>query len=340
MNIKTGYAPKDILNIFRAGDRFTRITLFNAENQGQIPKASRVKKGHLQTRNWSSEQLPQIGQRFGFLKRPKEQHIVCFHTGKGGVLKSTMAFSFARTLALNGIKVVIVGLDIQISITNYALPKKEIGSLEEYSPAKPTGLAEILSKRAKLEDVVQKTDLPTLDIIPETTSLGLLERQLRTEKRQEYFFQDNLLPLLKGYEVVIFDNSPNWNALVENSLTASNHFVSPIACELGCFEALVPNMETVADFARAMKLEWDSITMIPTLREKNRLSEQIYGAYISQYPDRVLTSSIRRAIAGQEALMERLTVFEADPLSDLANDYYDVISSLWSRVLATEGIYV
>ena len=72
------------------------------------------------------------------------------------------------------------------------------------------------------EKVVQKTAVPTLDIIPETPDLNVHEKKIRLEPRREYILRDRLLPRLSSYEVIIFDNGSSWNQLIENALTASN----------------------------------------------------------------------------------------------------------------------
>jgi len=111
---KTHWTSSDIQKLFRLDERIkSRQTLFNAEERGEIPTAARLARGKHQIRQWSIEQLPEIGSRFGFLQKPKEQQFICVYTAKGGVLKTTLAYSLARILALNGIKTLVVGLDIQ-----------------------------------------------------------------------------------------------------------------------------------------------------------------------------------------------------------------------------------
>src|ERR1700722_8060059 len=95
----------DIRNLYRIDERYKTIqTIYKAEERGEIPKAKRISRGKVEVRNWSISQLPAIGKRFGFLKNPNKQHIICKYIQKGGVLKTTTSFYEARTFALNGIK--------------------------------------------------------------------------------------------------------------------------------------------------------------------------------------------------------------------------------------------
>jgi chromosome partitioning protein len=310
----------------------SKQTIFNAEERGEIPTANRVPRGKNQVRQWSVEQLPSIGERFGFLKKPKKQHVLCIYTAKGGVLKSTLSYSLARMFALNGIKTVIIGLDIQCSITDIALAKPKAESIEQVKEDQTAGLFHLLQGEADLADVIQSTDLPTLHVIPETAELLALEKTIRTTTRKEELFREKLLPHLKDYQIVIFDNGPNWSDLVENSLVAASTVISPVGCDVGTYKALKTNLDHIQEFGQAAKKEWDHFLVVPTLLEKAKLSQQIYGAYISQLGEALLPNPIRRAVGGQESIVMAKSMIEHDPSSLLAQDYYDLVLAMWKRI--------
>ena len=329
---KALWSSSDIHKLFKLGERLkSRQTLLNAEERGEIPKAERVPRGTIQVRQWRLDQLPSIGERFGFLNKPKSQTVICVYTPKGGVLKTTFAYNLGRILALNGIKTVFVGLDIQCSLTNYALPIKKMESLEE-SNDQALGLYHFLFEKVPLTEIIKKTDLPTLDVIPEAPDLNILEKKLRLENRREYLFKDRLIKHLNNYDVVIFDNGPSWNQLIENSLTAANFIVTPIGCDIETYQALKTNLGIVNEFQEAMGITWNGFYLIPTLLEKTKLSQQIYGAYLNNYGDKVISIPIRRSVIGQESRVLRRSAIEHDPTSPLAQDYFDLIQDLWKRI--------
>jgi chromosome partitioning protein len=331
---KSCYTSTEIHKLFQM-ETLAPSTLLAAEKSGHIPVAKRIKRGKIEVRQWDLAQLPSIGSRYGFLKPPKSLRVICIYTAKGGVLKSTLAYSLARILALHGIKVIIVGLDIQGTVTDLTLNPIAIESLDHVPKYK--GLADVIIRGTKLEDTIVNTALPTLDIIPETPGLGPLEKHIREIKRREFVLKEKIVdPLSKDYQVIIFDNSPNWNLLIENALTAANVVISPIGCDLGSYQALETNISTTIEFQKEMKISWDNMMLVPTLLEKNKLSAQIYGAYLNQYPKIVTHTAVRRAIAGQEALTMRRTAMEYNPKSDLARDYYEVVKEIWSRILDSE----
>lgn len=335
-----GYALKQIQQIFKMDTKVkSKQTIFNAEERGEIPKATRVPRGSgkVEVRKWMPNQLPEIGRRFGFLTSDLlAPEVVSVFTQKGGTLKSNFTYSFARILALNGKRVLIIGLDTQGSVTNIAIGQVQPESLEEFRRKREEwgGLYHLLFQdNIEIEDVVKNTDLPTLDIIPETGELAELERRLQGVDGREAVFKKKLLPLIKGYDVIIFDNSPSWNQLVKNSLFCANTVISPVGCDLGTYEVLDSNMQTVREFQENLGIDWRNFLMVPTLLEKTKLSQQIYGAYLSTYADSVIPNPIRRAVIGQEATYLRRSVLEYDPNSALASDYFDIVTSIWQRIV-------
>jgi len=326
------WSISEIEKLFRLKQKIkSRQTFFKLEEKGVIPKSTRVKRGKSNIRQWHISQLPEIGAKCGFLKQPRNQKIICVYTAKGGVLKTTLSYNLARTLALNGIKTIIVGLDIQCSVTDIALPLEEAESLEQ-SSEKSLGLYNHLVEKVPINKIIKHTDIPTLDIIPESPDLNILEKRIRIINRREYLFRDKLIPKLSDYKVIIFDNGPSWNQLIESALTASSVVLSPIGCDIGTYQALQTNLETLTDFSHTMELKWKHFLLIPTLLEKTKLSQQIYGSYLNRFPKTIISAPIRRAAKGQESIVLRQSIFENDPASLLAQDYFELLQLVWNKI--------
>jgi hypothetical protein len=81
------------------------------------------------------------------------------------------------------------------------LPKKEVSVLEERN--EPIGLYHFFAENAPLQEVIKKTYLPTLDIIPETHDLVILDKWINQQQKREFIYQHRLIPLLKQYEVIV-----------------------------------------------------------------------------------------------------------------------------------------
>lgn len=336
----TYYTPAQIYALFQMQGRFTTPNvLSSAELNGKLPKALRMNLGKkVPRRCWKLEQLPEIGKRFGFLKpHPEKQKILSVFTQKGGTLKTSLTHALARILALHGIRVLAIGLDLQGSLTQILRPAPpETTSLEELMQHYKNlrGLYHFFTERGTpVHSLIQRTNLPTLDFIPETPSLAELILFLNQRTLKEFRFQEELIPHLKDYEVLLFDNGPSWNALVENSLACATTLLQPIGCDVGTFQVLDGNMNQLEAFRDQANLTWDQHLLLPTLKEMTKLSQQIYGAYLSQYPSsRLIHASIRKSVAGQEALYLNQSLLEYAPRSDLAQDYAQAIQEIWRRL--------
>lgn len=309
-------------------------SLYSAEAEGKIPKASRKMRGKVSVRHWSEKDLPEIGKRFGFLENSRKFSVISFYTAKGGVLKSTLCYNFARTLALNGLKVLVVGLDVQQSITDIFFPQSMPESLDGSNDS-PNGLYEVYNEHLSLSDVIKQTSLTGLDVIPENPKLHLFAESLTAKTRREDVFSKTLIPLVKdmGYDVVLFDNSPSWNTLIQNSLACSDVVISPVGCDLLSYRAYETNLMVINKFFEQIEKNNVDFYIVPTLLEKRvSISNKICSFYLSRGSNIVINCPIRRSAKGQEATGKGLSSIEYDPKSDLASDYHDLITSIWQEI--------
>lgn len=326
------WAPRELIKLYRIEK--TKTSLYRDEASGLIPQAKRIKRGKSYVRVWEHKDLPEIGKHYGFLTSPKETKIISVYAPKGGVLKSTIALNLARMLALNGIRTLVIGLDVQCTVTHNLSKDLEIDSLEDIKEL--PGLYEVAKAKedggCSIEEAIQETDLPTLFYIPESSNLNLLEQRIRDESRREYFIERLIRHLKKSYKVIIFDNSPNWNFLIQNSLAAATDIICPVACDIETFRSLTQNIQMINDFKEKMELSWDNFILIPTKVERTKLSTQIEAQYRTLFPELITSSSVRVAAKGQESSLEKLSVIEYDAGSHLADDYYEIIKDVWDRI--------
>lgn len=325
------FTIKKITDLFGIPEK--KATIYRDEKKGLIPSAHKIPRGSSFARVWYEKDLPGIGKKFGFLSSPNSTKVISVFTPKGGVLKSTLTFNLARVLALNGIKVLVIGLDVQGTITNNLTSNidyeiNDIENLKEYK-----GLYESCTENdISIQDTILHTELPTLSYIPESPTLNFLEQKIRETNRREHFIQELIEPLYKDYEVILFDNSPNWNFLIQNSLVAATDVISPISCDIETFRSLALNIQMINDFKKKMRINWHSYTLIATKLEKNNLSSQIEARYKTTYPQLILNTSIRSSIKGQESSLEKISILEQNPLSELAKDYFIIIKELWTKI--------
>ena len=163
------FKPKEVLDLFEIKS-ITKQSLVNYEERGEIPKAHRDQKTKIASRYWTTDQLPEIGAKFGFLKAPKSPKIFTTYSQKGGGLKSSITHTFARSLALCGIKTVVVGTDNQRSVSILLKKDEEVQDFAQLKQNKELGLYHFLFEGVGIDEVIQKPTSPhwTLYLKPQS----------------------------------------------------------------------------------------------------------------------------------------------------------------------------
>ncbi len=283
-----------------------------------------------------AEDLLLIGERFGFFKKPTRPIAASVFVTKGGVLKTSLTLNLARMAALHGLKVCVVGLDMQGDITQ-ALGNEGPDENESLEEALRTlnslrGLSELFLGQATLDQILIETEVPGLCFIPETPELVSLDQSLLTRNRREYWLQENVVqPLKERFDLILMDCSPNWNRLINNALVASDVLISPVECKINNFRNLRTFRALIAEFKKDMRLSFEHI-MVPTrVVSSRRLSREIFDWYRANL-DSCVAGSIRESVQGEEATALRLSIAEHSPGSAPAAEIRLLLAEIAERM--------
>jgi chromosome partitioning protein len=332
--------PEQIFTAHRLAKMFqitaTKQTLFNAEERGDIPRASRIQRGQTSCRAWKLNQLPVIGEKMGFLRKPETPQVVSIFSLKGGTSKSSLCFQIARSFALHNVRTLVIGLDAQETVTQTLNRTTGTNSDEDAK-----GIFHVLTQAAPLEEVLHATDLPTLHYIPETIELSVLDIWLKTQMRKEYIIKERLVgPLLRSgkYDLILFDCNPAWSEMVTGALGASDVLLSPLGADINSLKAAKIFVELLADFQDEMKHVFRSLLIIPTMVEANKLSQTILAKYRLQYGELCTAASIRRAIAIQEANVQGKSMMEVGYSAPVLHDLLGVMKEINECLLVSPSL--
>ncbi len=335
MEIKTTkFSIQKILNVF--GSSAPRATVVSAENAGLIPPAERRSTGSVRVRQWDVADVPKIGARYGFLKKPLSPVVVAVFTTKGGVLKTTLSLNIARMAALHDIKTAVVGLDLQGDITNALGFESDVSDDDSIDEAmeeldEQRGLNDIFAGDAEIEDVMTPTDLPTLSAIPETPELAILERSLVNELAREGWLKTHVTDKLKkDYDLIILDCGPSWNLLVTNAIAACDVLISPLECKINNFRNLKVFRSFTDSFREKLKLDFEQIFIPTRLTSTRKLSTAIRAWYMSNLSG-CTNLAIRESTAGEESVAAQLSLPEYAPKSIPADEMRELLVEIWSR---------
>lgn len=187
---------------------------------------------------------------------------------KGGVGKTTTAINLATALAATGWRVLLIDLDPQ----GNASTGLGIGqSQREHSSY------ELLTGQARVEDAVQPSPVPRLDIIPATVDLSGAEIELIDIERRTHRLDLALEGVGdKNWDICLIDCPPSLGLLTVNALIAANAILVPLQAEFFALEGLSQLLQTVERIRSRFNPELSIMGVAITMYDRrNNLSAQV-----------------------------------------------------------------
>lgn len=286
---------------------------------------------------YNTKDLPQLGQHLGFLNPPNQAKVISVFVTKGGVLKTTLTLNLARMAALHNIRTLVIGLDMQCDITS-AMGVSDTTETESLESAmseidQMKGLSDYFYERCKLSEIIVNTDIPTLDVIPETPELVAVEQSLLHKAKRESWLKEKVIePLKSQYDLFVIDCSPNWNQLITNALAASDLLISPLECKINNYRNFQMFRSFIDEFIEEMDLSLQHVYVPTRLTQSRKLSKEIRDWYVSQISN-CLPVAIKDSVVGEEATAMNVSLPEYQPGSDGAMEINEILTLAWSRLL-------
>ncbi|OGC16127.1 sporulation initiation inhibitor Soj [candidate division WOR-1 bacterium RIFOXYD2_FULL_36_8] len=162
--------------------------------------------------------------------------ITAFVNQKGGVGKTTTTVNLAAYLASLDKKVLVLDMDPQGNATVGCGVDRQ--NLE-------TCIYNVMVDQVPIIDVIQKTAINNLDIIPATARLAGAEVELVSAPEREFRLKKALFDAKQVYDYLMIDCPPSLNLLTVNALTAADEVVIPIQCEYYALEGISQLIKTL-----------------------------------------------------------------------------------------------
>jgi chromosome partitioning protein len=189
----------------------------------------------------------------------------------------------------------------------------------------------MVEKDLNVEEVIVKTGVKNLDVIPANIDLSAAEVQLVNEVAREHVLADVLKPILNDYDLVLIDCQPSLGLLTVNALTASHGVLIPLACEFFALRGVALLLDTIDKVKARLNpnLELDGI--VPTMYDPRTLhSVEVLDLVKHNRPTDVLRTIIRRTVKFPDSTVAAspITVFAPD--HPAAESYRDLARELIS----------
>ncbi len=219
--------------------------------------------------------------------------IIALANQKGGVGKTTTAINLAASLAVLERRVLIVDADPQANATSgVGLDVRNIeGSIYE-----------CLIDGANPKDLILKTEIDGLDIIPSHIDLVGAEIEMLNMESREYMLKKICQPLAQEYDYLLIDCSPSLGLITVNALTAANSVMIPVQCEYFALEGLGKLLNTIKIIQSKLNTELEIEGFVLTMHDPRlRLSNQVVDEVKKHFQQMVFETLVHRNIKLSEA---------------------------------------
>ena len=252
------------------------------------------------------------------------REIICIANQKGGVGKTTTAINLSASLAAAEKRTLLIDCDSQGNATS--------GVGIDPATIHEKNLYYGLIQDAPFQDIVCKTDIATLDIIPSNQELIGVEIEFVSLKDREKRLRNFLKKIDTPYEFIIIDCPPSLGFLTVNSLVAADSLIIPLQCEFFALEGLGQLLNSVklvqARLNPSLSLAGILLTMFD---QRNRLSHQVADEARKFLGSNVFKTVIPRNIRLSESPSHGLPIILYDIQSRGAVSYMELAREIMAN---------
>jgi len=223
-------------------------------------------------RYYTLERINQFRDYLGtrFKRNPLSEAIIFAITNfKGGVAKSHTALSFAHKCALEGLRVCVIDLDPQATLTlGFGfIPDIDLGINDTIAAA-------LEEDPFAIKRLIKKTYFDGIWIVPGNLALADVELNLT-----DYDKQSQLIPRLgkielrlkkaldvikNDFDIIILDCGPNLGILTINAVAAATGILVPMPPEMNNFASFTTFTGTLAVLFERLKKNYDFFRIVLT----------------------------------------------------------------------------
>jgi chromosome partitioning protein len=261
------------------------------------------------------------------LQRHGPARVIAMCNQKGGVGKTTSAINLGAALAELGRRVLLVDFDPQGALS--------VGLGVQPHQLDRTTYNLLMERGVGLDEVVLKTAVAGLDLLPSNIDLSAAEIQLVTEVAREQTLARALGPALPDYDFVLIDCQPSLGLLTVNALTAAHGVIIPLECEFFSLRGVALLIDTIEKVQQRLNPQLKLDGILATMYDGRTLhSREVFNRVLEAFGDAVFDTVISRTVRFPETTVAGEPITSWAPSSAGALAYRHLAREVLARSTA------
>jgi chromosome partitioning protein len=243
---------------------------------------------------------------------------------KGGVGKTTTTINLGAALAEQGRRVLLVDFDPQGALS--------VGLGIQPHELDATIYNLLLENNVTAHDVLFKTSVDGMDLLPSNIDLSGAEVQLVHEVGREFVLGRVLQPLVPDYDVILIDCQPSLGLLTVNALACADGVIVPLECEYFALRGVALLMETIDKVSSRIspKLKMDGL--LATMYDSRTLhTREVLAEVVKGFGEKVYHTVISRTVRFPDATVAGEPITSFDPSCNGAAAYRRLAKEVLDR---------
>jgi chromosome partitioning protein len=250
--------------------------------------------------------------------------VVALCNQKGGVGKTTSTINLGAALTEYGRRVLLVDFDPQGALS--------VGLGVQPHQLDRTIYDVLMESSVTLDDVLLKTNIPGMDLVPSNIDLSAAEVQLVNEVAREQTLARALAPALPDYDIVLIDCQPSLGLLTVNALTAADEVLIPLECEFFSLRGVALLIDTIEKVRERLNPRLHITGILATMYDSRTVhGREVFARVVEAFGDTVFDTVITRTVRFPETTVAGEPITTWAPSSSGALQYRALAKEVLAR---------
>ncbi len=255
-----------------------------------------------------------------------QHHVISFQCCKGGVGKTSLAYSLGIRANMYGAKVLMIDLDMQGHLSlGFTNDQTAINFVSEEVPV----WANLLSGDVTDIREIIKPITNTLHLIPSNLNNSVLESIIVQNFRKfplQKIISTYLEPIRNEYDYIIIDCAPGFSGVNTGAVCASDLIIVPAAPDRYGVDGVVKTIVELQEVKKSMNANFDIKILLNRYDARKKLSVDQLLKLQTQYPQYLISCYIRENAEIPNATDKGMSVFEMPKKKTPAKEDLDVLA--------------